>query len=250
MGDETSSSYNYSSLGSATNIIQIVIASLTIVLGIGYIILILIRPILRHNKLNWFTINVCLGSIWLSTILLSMTILQLRNLSSSLSCRALTFLVDVGACQLMYSHCVIAISRLLTIVYGNKRLFLSNMCLWLCIANGWIVSVLAALPYLFIDGFLCFNSTSSTFLAYYTLITTLLFPVTIVTVCNIRILLFVRSSTRRVHGTGTVGGHVSHRRDVQLLKITIGTFVAFILISNLPDDDPLSKDEMVTTACS
>ncbi|CAF4230982.1 unnamed protein product, partial [Adineta steineri] len=57
MGDETSSSYNYSSLGSATNIIQVVIASLTIVLGIGYIILILIRPILRHNKLNWFTIN-------------------------------------------------------------------------------------------------------------------------------------------------------------------------------------------------
>jgi hypothetical protein len=209
-------------------IIEIAILSLSIILAIAYIALIVIRPTLRKNKLNWFTINVCLTSAWLSIVLLWMSILQLLNVSISLSCRLQAFLTDMAVCLLTYSHCVVAISRLLTIVYGNKRFFRSNICLWGCTATGWLIAVLAALPYLFADGFTCSSSTQAAFLPYYTLIATLLLPITIITVCNARTLLFVRNSTRRVHAANT-GGQVSHTHDVLLLKIMIGTFISFLV---------------------
>ncbi len=226
-GDESSGSYIFVS-SSALIITETVILLLAIILAIAYIALILIRPTLRNNKLNWFTINICLTSVWLSIILVWTGTLQLLNVPISLSCRLQAFLTDMGVCLLTYSHCVVAISRLLTIVYGNKRFFRSNICLWGCTATGWLIAVLAALPYLFADGFTCSSSTQAAFLPYYTLIATLLLPITIITVCNARTLLFVRNSTRRVHAANT-GGQVSHTHDVLLLKIMIGTFISFLV---------------------
>ncbi|CAF0935260.1 unnamed protein product [Adineta steineri] len=46
--------------------------------------------------------------------------------------------------------------------------------------------------------------------------------------CNTRTLLFVRNSTRRVHAANTTG-QVSHKRDIVLLKITISTFITFVV---------------------
>ncbi|UJR18356.1 hypothetical protein I4U23_005259 [Adineta vaga] len=134
----------------------------------------------------------------------------------------------MAACQLMYAHSVLAISRFLAIVYAHKLIFRSNLCLWCCIIMGWVVACLVALPYLFVDGFLCFTSAEATILPYYTLITILFLPIIIVTIYNARTLIFVRNSTRRVHATGT-GGQVSDKRDVFLVKLTIGTFIAFIV---------------------
>ncbi|CAF0979111.1 unnamed protein product [Rotaria sordida] len=132
------------------------------------------------------------------------------------------------ACQLMYSHCVAAVSRFLTIVYANKHIFRSTRCLWCCMGSGWFISILVALPYLFVDGFACSNSTEAPFLPYYTLISTLILPVIIVGICNTRILLYVRNSTRQVHTEGN-RSRVSHVRDVRLLKIMIGTFIIFFI---------------------
>ncbi|CAF1406519.1 unnamed protein product [Adineta steineri] len=47
-----------------TDIVMLSIFSLTIILAIAYSILIVIRPVFRKNKLNWFTVNVCLASAW------------------------------------------------------------------------------------------------------------------------------------------------------------------------------------------
>ncbi|UJR06843.1 hypothetical protein I4U23_011131 [Adineta vaga] len=209
-------------------IVQLSTYSLVIILAIAHTILILIRPTLRNNKLNWFTINVCLTSAWFSIILLVMGVKQLLIEFHGFSCYIQTFLIDMSACQLMYAHCGFAISRLLAIVYANKPIFRSNQCLWFCIILGWLVAFLVAFPYLFLDSFLCFTSTQPIFLPYYTLITTLLLPIIIVTVCNGRTLLFVRNSTRRIHATNT-GGQISHKRDVFLVKLTVGTFFSFII---------------------
>ncbi|CAF3865826.1 unnamed protein product [Adineta steineri] len=46
--------------------------------------------------------------------------------------------------------------------------------------------------------------------------------------CNTRTLMFVRNSTRRVHASNTTG-QVSHKRDIVLVKITIGTFITFVV---------------------
>ncbi|CAF3417519.1 unnamed protein product [Rotaria sp. Silwood1] len=93
---------------------------------------------------------------------------------------------------------------------------------------GWLISILLALPYLFVGGFTCSDSTQAAFLPYYTLISTLVVPVIIVGICNIRILLYVRSSSRQVHAEGN-RSRVSHARDVRLLKIIIGTFIVFFI---------------------
>ena len=218
---------NFFSNDSVAVIIQIPILSVIIIFVIGYTVLILLRPTLRKNKLNWFTINVCVTSAFFAIIMLETTVEQLLNVSSGLSCRSEMFLVAMASSELMYSHCVFAISRFFAIVYAHKRIFRSNECLWCFITLGWIVACLVALPYLFVDGFLCFSSTQSFGLSSYTLISILFLPIIIVTVFNGYTLIFVRNSTRWVHAAGTPG-QVSHKRDVFLVKITIGTFITFL----------------------
>ncbi|CAF4098917.1 unnamed protein product, partial [Adineta steineri] len=61
-----SSSYDFFAGGSTTGIAMLSIISVTTVLAIAYSILIVIRPAFRKNKLNWFTVNVCLASAWFS----------------------------------------------------------------------------------------------------------------------------------------------------------------------------------------
>ncbi|CAF1679024.1 unnamed protein product [Rotaria magnacalcarata] len=155
-----------------------------------------------------------------------MTVKQMLNASSSVSCRLEGFLVAMAACQMMYSHGVAAFSRMLTIIYASKHIFRSNICLWSCIGFGWLFSIVIALPYLFLDGFTCSTSTTRTFLSYYTLFSVLLLPAMIVGFCNGRVFLFVRKSTRQVHAQGS-SGKVSHERDVRLLEIMIVTFTIF-----------------------
>ncbi|CAF2442812.1 unnamed protein product [Rotaria sp. Silwood2] len=214
------------SRSSVPDYIQLPLFLLTIILACLYTILILIRRTFRSNKLNWFTINVCVMSALLSLIMLMMTTKRLLNVSSSLPCRVEGFFLDMGACQLMYSHCVVAVSRFLTIVYANKHIFRSTLCLWSCMGIGWLISILIAIPYLLLDGFACSNSTEGTFLSYYTLIGTLVLPAIIVGICNGRILHYVRNSSRQVHVEGN-RSRVSHARDVRLIKIMIGTFITF-----------------------
>jgi uncharacterized membrane protein len=225
-GEQSGSSGSAQS--SVTDFIMLPLLALTIVLAFTYTILILIRPVFRANKLNWFTINVCLMSTFLSIVMSLMTITRMMNTSSSLPCRAEGFLTAMAASQMMYSHAVIAISRFLTIVYSTKRIFRSTGCIWTFIGLGWIISCLIAVPYLVIDAFTCSNPSQSAFLPYYTLSTVLIVPVMIVLICNIRILLFVHRSTQRVH-TESRANNISQARDVRLIKTMIITFIVFVV---------------------
>ncbi|CAF0935243.1 unnamed protein product [Adineta steineri] len=82
-----SSSYDFFAGGSTTGIAMLSIISVTTVLAIAYSILIVIRPAFRKNKLNWFTVNVCLASAWFSITMIVISIPELFNVSSYLSCR-------------------------------------------------------------------------------------------------------------------------------------------------------------------
>lgn len=222
------SNYSGYSTSSVTDIIQLLLFLFTIFLAVAYTALILIRQTFRNNKLNWFTINVCITDALLSIVMILMTMKRLKNLPSILSCRIEGFLIDMSACQLMYSHCVAAFSRMLTIVYANKHIFRSSMCLWSCIGSGWFISILVTLPYLFANGFTCATSDQATFLPYYTLVNTFLLPILIIAICNIWVLVYVRKSSRRVH-TENGGTRISQARDIRLLRTLMGTFFIFTL---------------------
>lgn len=202
--------------------------SLTIILALAYSILIIIRPTFRANKLNWFTINVCITTILLSCVMMTSSIMKFMNTSSLLSCRAQSFLTVMAACQMMYSHSVVAFSRFLAIVYSNKRIFRSIACIWIFIIIGWLIAFLIALPFWILNGYACSSSSQSSFLPYYALVGVLVIPIMIVMICNIRIFLFVRRSSRRVHAEGR-GNNISQARDVYLIKIMIVTFTVFVI---------------------
>ncbi|CAF1414248.1 unnamed protein product [Adineta steineri] len=196
---------------------------LTIIFAMFYVILIIIRPTFRRNKLNWFTVNVCIASVLLSINVLSMNIGRQFNVPNYIPCRVQGFLIIMSASQLMYSHCVVSFSRLLTIVYASKHFFRTKLCVWTCIGFGWLFALLVSLIYLFVDGFLCLTLTKSRFLPFYTLFTNLILPAIIVAVCNIRILWHVRRSSRQTHATnGKKRG--CYIRDIRLVKIMIISF--------------------------
>ncbi|CAF1185442.1 unnamed protein product [Adineta ricciae] len=219
---------NYTSSSSLVPLIQIPILSLTIVLAVAYILLLLIRPAFRHNKLNWFTINVCLTSTCLSVYFLAINIQLVLNISNSLSIRLQFFLQYMGISQVTYSHCAVAWSRLLTVVYANKRIFQSNVCICCCVICGWILAVVLTTPFLFQDILIFYSSSLATnFWSYYYIVVTLFLPLVIVTACNTRTLLFIRSSTRRIHAMGA-DGQGNQNRDALLIKTMIGNFIVFL----------------------
>ncbi|UJR23920.1 hypothetical protein I4U23_026892 [Adineta vaga] len=148
--------------------------------------------------------------------------------SAILPCRVQGFFLILSANQLMYSHCVAAISRVLTIVYAHKHFFRSRICIWTSIGSGWLVALFISLYDLFIDNFGCLNVQGASFLTCYTLVTTFGIPIVIITICNGRILRYVRQSTRQIHATGS-RALMSHARDVHLFKVMIITFVVFLV---------------------
>ncbi|CAF1050064.1 unnamed protein product [Adineta ricciae] len=212
---------------SVADMIEIPILSLTILFAIVYTILIFSRPVFRHNKLNWFTVNICISTVLLCINILVMHAEQ-NDQSSSIICRVRAFFLLSAVNQLMYSHCVAAISRMLAIVHAKKSFSRSNTCLFICISIGWLLAFLLSSLNLFLDSYTCLQSTSSDFISHYTLVTTLIIPIVIVTVCNGRILRHVRQSTRQLRAQGTQA-RLAHTRDMYLLKVMIVTFVVFLV---------------------
>jgi hypothetical protein len=220
---------NNSASISVSDYIMMPCLSLTILFALGYSILLIVHPTFRANKLNWFTINVCVTTMLLSGVMISMSIMKFTNTSGSLPCRTQSYLNIMAACQMMYSHSVVAVSRFLTIVYSNKRIFRSTACVWISILVGWVVAFLIALPFAIQDGFACSRSTRVAFLPYYILFGILIIPVMIVAICNIRILLFVRRSSQRVRTEGRAKNNVSQARDIRLIKTMVITFTVFVI---------------------
>ena len=182
------------------SIVELILYSLTVLLAFAYTILIIVRPAFRRNKLNWFIVNICLQSAVFSLVIQPLIIEQVSNISSALPCRIQGYLIIMAVCQMLYSHCVASVCRLLSVVYANKHLFRSSAFTWICMATGWLVSFSLAVPYLVFDDFGCSRDPAAGFLSYYTIATSLALPMAIVGVCNTRILWFVRRSSRQVHG--------------------------------------------------
>ena len=230
--------------------IRIGLSSLTVLLAFAYTALIVLRPTFRHNKLNWLTMNISLQSALFCISMLSLNIQQKLNVSSIFSCRLQGFFINMAICQVLYSHCATSFCRWVAIIYATKHLFRSSAFTWICMGAGWLVSVLVAIPYLFLDGFACPTAEQADFLSYYTILATLLLPMTIVGVCNFRILSFVRRSTRQVHGE-TPKNKGTHTRDIQLMKTLIGTFVIIVVgWSPIFFLQTLVKDAVLPTAVS
>ena len=133
------------------SIIELILYLLTVLLAFAYTGLITIRPAFRRNKLNWFIVNICLQSAVFSLVIQPLIIEQVFNISSALPCRLQGYLIIMAVCQMLYSHCVASVCRLLSVVYANKHLFRSSAFTWICMATGWLVSFSLATPYIFVS---------------------------------------------------------------------------------------------------
>ncbi|CAF4320766.1 unnamed protein product, partial [Adineta steineri] len=60
LSDESSNTISLS-ISSISVFIELPFILLTIIFAMFYVILIIIRPTFRRNKLNWFTVNVCIA---------------------------------------------------------------------------------------------------------------------------------------------------------------------------------------------
>ena len=114
------------------SIIQIVVNSLTVLLRFAYTVLIIIRPIFRQNKLNWFTVNICLQSAAFCIFILPLTCEAIFDISSPLPCRIQAYLIIMAISQVLDSHCVASLCRLMALAYATKTLFRSSVFTWIC----------------------------------------------------------------------------------------------------------------------
>ena len=208
--------------------VQLFFLSVTVLLAFAYSVMIIARPTFRQNKLNWFTVNICMQTVFFC-IFVGLSVVQQRvDPSGGLPCRIQGFAFDMTIGQVLYSHSVAAFCRLLAIVWATKHLFRSTGFTLACMGFSWMIPVLMACPYLFLNGYTCGTQDRRGFLSYYTLVVTILLPMGIVAVCNCRLLWFVRRSTRQVH-TGTDRNRAPHARDIQLMKTLVSTFVIVVI---------------------
>jgi hypothetical protein len=158
----------------------------------------------------------------------------------------------MATCHIMYSHCIASFCRLISIQYPQKLLFRSRRWFLSIIGVSWLIGLLIAVPYLLFDGFTCSSGNGKRFLQIYTSLSTVLIPITIVTICNITIFRYVRQSTRRVHNLNSNNNQIN-KRDMHLCKIMLLTFCVFVIgwiplfIEQLFMNDGISLSSTATT---
>ena len=186
----------------------------------------------RKNQLIWPTINVCLATILFATHQSIFASIRLGESTTMIrSCRLQSFLIDFTGCQMMYSHGVSALNRLLSVRYFFKLVFRSQHWLLGSIAVGWILGLLLALPYLFYDGFTCPPDTRANWLQPFVCLTAFILPLGIVAVCNVMMFWHLRQSHRRVRdlaATRTIL-NPNHKKDLSLSKVMLLAFVIFMI---------------------
>ncbi len=213
-----------------TDIIQIPLFSLIIIVASIYIILVLSHKTFRAKKFMWLAVNICFSSLIFSVIQLLSTGVRLSNIpETTMSCRSKGFIITMASCHIMYSHCIAAFCRLLSIQYPLKPLFRSSHWLLGNIAMSEIIGTLVALPNLFFDGFACTSTYGTRFLRIYTSISTVFVPIAIVFGCNIAIFRYVRRSSKRIHDANNNNGNRLNNRDMYLCKIILLTFCVFFV---------------------
>jgi hypothetical protein len=213
-----------------TDIIQIPLFALIILIASIHIILVLSRKTLRSNKFTWLTINVCFASTFFALIQLLSTGISLSDTPETvISCRSKGFIINMATCYIMYSHSIASFCRLLSVQYPHKMLFRSSHWLLSSIGVSWIVGLLLALPYLFFDGFACTSTYGQQFLQMYTSVWTIFIPIIIVAICNITIFRYVRQSSKRVHNLNNNIRNPLSKRDMYLCRIMLLTFCVFVI---------------------
>jgi hypothetical protein len=230
MENSTQSDVNISQSNLA-DIIQIPLFALIVILAGIYITIVLSRQILRSNKFNWLTVNICFTIIFFAFVQLFSTSVNLYNTTETVVlCRVKGFIVNMATCHIMYSHCTASFCRLLSIQYPHKLLFRSRYWLLSNISMDWLVGLLIALPYLFLDGFTCSPGNAKQFLQIYTSFSAIFMPITIVTVCNIAIFRHARQSSRRIHILNSNNNNNQmNKRDMHLCKVMLLTFGVFVI---------------------
>ncbi|CAF3537375.1 unnamed protein product [Adineta steineri] len=118
-------------------------------------------------------------------------------------------------------------------VYHTKGFFKKKRWIAICIGSQWIAAFVTSLPIVFRQERVCVNEL---WMKIYTVVMFLFIPCFINLVLNIRIFVYVRTSSRRIQpqsvntGTGNVNNQQEKvsRRDIKLLQQMILMFLIFL----------------------
>ncbi|UJR21651.1 hypothetical protein I4U23_024728 [Adineta vaga] len=220
------------SQNSFSNFIQIPVFTFIIIFTSIYTALVISPRTPRTTKFTWLTINVCLASAFFALNQLIFIGFRLNNTAETLvTCRSKGFILNMITCHIMYSHCISSICRLLSICYPQKPLFKSRHWILSNICMSWIIAIVIALPYLFLDSFTCSGDKGRQFLKIYTLLLIILLPIITVALCNITIFRYIRQSTKRIHSfsENMTNNKQFSKRDISICKIMLLTFCVFVI---------------------
>ncbi|UJR12297.1 hypothetical protein I4U23_017008 [Adineta vaga] len=172
-----------------------------------------------HTANNILTANFCLCCL-ITPILITLTVSAGQILN----------------CLVVHSLVAITISRCFTICFPMKRFFKSKTWIYLSIILQWIFTLLISILIVLNNSKESVGDIGfSSWIWSYTLSIIVIIPVIVNIIFNGIIVVFVRSSSRRVHEITVVvtsitnTNHQQHRRDIKLLKHIIFLFIVFIL---------------------
>ncbi|CAF4409680.1 unnamed protein product, partial [Rotaria sp. Silwood2] len=136
--------------------------------------------------------------------------------------------------QFTFSLIIVSINRCCAIIYGRKPFFKTKKWVAISILGQWIIGCILCIPTITTVGPYC---TRQPWVNIYALFIVVVFPALVSLVVNMRIFIYVRSSSSQVQpqgqttGTQTSGGNLHNqqlsRRDTHLLRHIVFMFCIY-----------------------
>ncbi|CAF1353071.1 unnamed protein product [Adineta ricciae] len=163
-----------------------------------------------------------------------------RRFISSDFCLFIYYTYGTASIQMPFAFVTFTIHRFCSILYHNRPFFRTNKWVIICIAGQWIIQFIVSLPFIFRSGHPCLIPP---WVLIYLCGWVVVIPSFVNIALNIRIFMYVRSSSRRVQPThhittitnlNNTQQQQQHppswlgRREIFLLRHMIYMFIMFI----------------------
>ncbi|UJR16769.1 hypothetical protein I4U23_003669 [Adineta vaga] len=169
-------------------------------------------------------------------IYLILTNFDARRFIISDVCLVIYYAYSIASIQMPFAFVTFTVHRFCSILYHTRPFFRTNKWVFICIAGQWISEFLISLPFIFRSGHYCLVPLWA--LIYLCTLVVIL-PSIINIILNIRIFIYIRSSTQRVQPAYAVtqitnGNNFQQqhplisRREIAFLRQMIFMFIMFI----------------------
>ncbi|UJR11283.1 hypothetical protein I4U23_015465 [Adineta vaga] len=168
-----------------------------ILIAFGYSLLILsIQRFRTYN--NIFIVNICFAMIGTSVyeiVYVLMLYFDLASILASQTCGIVYYIYNFVSVEITFTFVVLSFHRLCSIIYHTRQLFKTKKWIAICITCQWAIVFIIPLPFLSRKVTYCVNDLWT---AIYTYMMVIFVPLLLNTIINLRIMIYIRSSTNRV----------------------------------------------------